>query len=304
MKLKSRRKREEKGKYKKWLILAGLIGIVISSVLIFFSGNWILGLVIFIGLIVLTWLYLYFSAALKESARISKMEEVFPDFLQLMASNLRAGMTIDRAMLLSARKEFDPLDKEITETGKDIATGRKIKEALLDMADRIGSNKIEKTILLIISGIEAGGNLAVLIEQTASGMRERGFVEKKAASSVLMYVIFIFVAVAAGAPLLFSLSGVLVGVMTDLLVGVPDMSNAAINLPFSMTGVGISVSFVVWFSVVFILAIDVLASLVLGLVAKGEEKQGLKYLPFLVVISMIVYFLTRVVLQNFMSGFF
>lgn len=302
--IKSRLRREEKGRHKKQMIYAGIIGILLSSVFIFLWGNWIFGLSIFVGLVVLTGLFLYFRDSLKQSSRVRKMENIFPDFLQLMASNLRAGMTIDRAMLLSARKEFDPLDKEIIETGKDIATGRRIKEALLDMAERIGSTKIEKTILLIISGIEAGGNLAVLIEQTAMGMRERGFVEKKAASSVLMYVIFIFVAVAAGAPLLFSLSGVLVGVMADLLIGVPDMSNTAMNLPFSMTGVGISVSFVMWFSVVFILCIDVLASLVLGLVAKGEEKEGLKYLPFLIVISMIVYFLTRIILQNFIGGFF
>lgn len=302
--IKSRLRREEKGRHKKQMIYAGIIGILLSSVFIFLWGNWIFGLSIFVGLVVLTGLFLYFRDSLKQSSRVRKMENVFPDFLQLMASNLRAGMTIDRAMLLSARKEFDPLDKEIIETGKDIATGRRIKEALLDMAERIGSTKIEKTILLIISGIEAGGNLAVLIEQTAMGMRERGFVEKKAASSVLMYVIFIFVAVAAGAPLLFSLSGILVGVMADLLIGVPDMSNTAMNLPFSMTGVGISVSFVMWFSVVFILCIDVLASLVLGLVAKGEEKEGLKYLPFLIVISMIVYFLTRIILQNFIGGFF
>lgn len=302
--IKSRLRREEKGRHKKQMIYAGIIGILLSSVFIFLWGNWIFGLSIFVGLVVLTGLFLYFRDSLKQSSRVRKMENIFPDFLQLMASNLRAGMTIDRAMLLSARKEFDPLDKEIIETGKDIATGRRIKEALLDMAERIGSTKIEKTILLIISGIEAGGNLAVLIEQTAMGMRERGFVEKKAASSVLMYVIFIFVAVAAGAPLLFSLSGILVGVMADLLIGVPDMSNTAMNLPFSMTGVGISVSFVMWFSVVFILCIDVLASLVLGLVAKGEEKEGLKYLPFLIVISMIVYFLTRIILQNFIGGFF
>jgi len=55
-----------------------------------------------------------------------KIETVFPDFLQLVASNLRAGITVDRAMLLSARPEFAPLDKEILQSGRDISTGKPI----------------------------------------------------------------------------------------------------------------------------------------------------------------------------------
>ena len=109
-----------------------------------------------------------------------------------MSSNLRAGITIDRSMLLSAREEFDPLDKEILKTGRDITTGKDIQSALQNMSKRIGSNKIAKTVLLIISGIKAGGDVATLLEETAVHMREKSFLEKKAASSVLMYVIFYF----------------------------------------------------------------------------------------------------------------
>src|SRR3989344_4458029 len=65
------------------------------------------------------------------SAYLKKMEDVFPDFIELMASNLRAGMTIDQALLLSSRKEFSPLDSEIIRVGKDITTGKDIKSALI-----------------------------------------------------------------------------------------------------------------------------------------------------------------------------
>ena len=75
-----------------------------------------------------------------------------------MSSNLRAGLTIDRAMLLSSKEEFYPLNEEILKAGKDIATGKSVEFALLEMSKRINSNKIDKTILLIISGIKADLN--------------------------------------------------------------------------------------------------------------------------------------------------
>jgi pilus assembly protein TadC len=70
------------------------------------------------------------------------MEEVFPDFIELVSSNLRAGMTVDKALLLSSRKEFSPLDIEILRLGKDILTGTYINIALTNMAKRIKSEKI------------------------------------------------------------------------------------------------------------------------------------------------------------------
>ena len=74
------------------------------------------------------------------------MEEAFPDFIQLMSSNLRAGITVDRSFMLSARPEFFPLDDEISKAGREIATGQDTGRALLNMSERIGSEKIEKTI--------------------------------------------------------------------------------------------------------------------------------------------------------------
>lgn len=292
----------DKEKFKKKLLFGVILGLVISIILLIFS-SWILAVISFFAVIFLTFLYDYLKKSLDELKRIKKMEDVFPDFLQLMASNLRAGITIDKAILLSSRKEFSPLDEEILKTGKDITTGKSIETALLDMAKRIKSDKIKKTILLVISGIRAGGNLAVLLEETSVNMRERDFVEKRAASNVLMYVIFIFIAVSVGAPALFSLSGILVETLTNLLGNLP-VVNAPQGMLFTLSSVNVSVTFIKYFSIVFIIVIDVLASLILGLVSKGEEREGLKFLIPLLAISLSIFFLIRIFLSNFVSGLF
>jgi archaellum biogenesis protein FlaJ (TadC family) len=287
------------------IIGATIVGLIASILMFLFSGysllNGLFGLVLgFVGTIV----YYYVSKILKKIERLRKMEEVFPDFLQLMSSNLRAGMTIDRAITLSAREELDPLDKEIIKVGREIATGKNIESALLEMSRRIGSPKIDKIILLILSGIKAGGNVATILEETSANMRGRNFVEKRAASNVLMYVIFIFIAVAAGAPLLFGLSSILVEVLKNILGGIPDMSGVSASMPFTFKNVDISINFIKYFSIFFIIVTDFLAALILGLVNKGNEKEGLRYFPPLAIISLITFFAVRFLLGGFVKSFF
>src|SRR3989338_6908138 len=71
--------------------------------------------------------------------KVKFIENILPDALQLMASNLRAGFTTDRALLLSARPEFGPLKDEINLVGKEITAGKPIEEALFNMTKRVQS---------------------------------------------------------------------------------------------------------------------------------------------------------------------
>src|SRR3989344_5515625 len=81
---------------------------------------------VFIGLE----LFVYFWLLLSADAKARFAEKVLPDALQLMASNLKAGMTVDRALLFSARPEFGPLQDELNIVGKEITTGKEVGEAL------------------------------------------------------------------------------------------------------------------------------------------------------------------------------
>ena len=305
----SRRVSEENKKEDKKIrvqrVLGVIIAFIVSMLVLFFKKSIILSGISLGGIVLLVFGYTYFNKSLKKSKRIKQMEHSFPDFLQLVASNLRSGTTIDKSILLSARKEFAPLDDEIFTVGKDITTGRSVEESLKEMSDRIGSDKIEKTILLIISGMRSGGNLAILLEQTSSNMTEREFVEKKASSNVLMYVIFIFIAVAIGAPMLFALSGIMVETMSNMMSTIPmGIENVNTNMPMSFSEMNVSLDFLFYFSVIFLIAIDVLACLVLGLVSKGEEKAGVKYLFPLLTISLAVFFSIKYFLSGFISGMF
>ncbi len=246
----------------------------------------------------------YFNVSLKASAQIKKMETLFPDVISLMASNLRAGMTIDRAFLLSSRKDFAPLDEHIIKAGREITTGEDVETVFHRMGERINSDKISKTLKVIISGIKAGGNISDILDLSAKNLKGKEFIEKKIVSSILMYVIFIFFAVGVGAPILFSLSSILVGVILNLSSQVSQTASSQINLPISFNKVAISTDFVVYYSLIFIIITDFISCLVIGLVNKGEEKTGLKYFLPLVLISLIIFFTIRLVLSSYFAGIF
>jgi hypothetical protein len=88
------------------------------------------------------------------------------------------------------------------------------------------------------------------------------------------------------------------------MIGGLPVSSTMSNLPFTITKVSISLNFVTYFSTVFIVVINFLASLVLGLVNKGDERAGIVYTIPMLVISLVTYFVIRILLINNLSGLF
>ncbi|MEK6903055.1 MAG: type II secretion system F family protein [Nanoarchaeota archaeon] len=242
---------------------------------------------------------------LNADARARFVETLLPDALQLMASNLRAGLTVDRALLLSARPEFGAFKDDINQVGKELATGKELSEALLNLGRRIRSDHLKKTFQLIISAMASGGELADLLEQTANNLRQQKLIEQRIRASVLVYVIFIFSAIGFGSPMLFGLSTFLVEVITDIFskVQLPP-TGAGTSLPLSFTKVSVSVSFINTYTLFSLLMTSFMGSLILGLISKGKEKEGLKFLPILVILTISLYFLVKFLIGLLLGGLF
>jgi type II secretory pathway component PulF len=175
------------------------------------------------------------------------------------------------------------------------------------MSQRIDSEKISKVLLLIISGLKAGGNISDLLEETSRNMKEKEIIEKKASSSILMYVIFIFFAVGVGAPILFGLGSVLAEIIINLAARMPDLSATQMDLPFTFNQIAISKNFIVYFAVTFIIVSDLISCLIIGLVNKGNSKSGLKLFIPLLVLSLTIFtvvktFLSKVLLNAIAPG--
>ena len=219
--------------------------------------------------------------------------------------NLKSGLTVDQALLSSARPEFGAFAKELNRIGKEVTTGKSLEKALMDSTKRINSEKYLKTMELISSGLRSGGELAKLLDNTSSNLKHQKIVDEKVRSSVMMYVIFIFFAICFGAPILFGLSSFLTDVMRDIFtkVDLPTASASNISMPMiNFSGIEISQGFIMTYIIIAIILSGVMGGFIMGLITKGKEKYGFRYIPILIAASLLVFFLVRLVISSMLGG--
>lgn len=271
--------------------------ILLSLVIGFFVGyiyqtNFIIVSIISCTVLLITF---YFWLLVNADKKGKYIEEILPDALFLMASNLRSGFTADKAIILSARDEFGPFKDELLTVSKEVTTGKPIETALRELIKRIRSEKLEKSLSLIISGLRSGGRLADLLQETANDLKNQSLVNKKIRASVNMYVIFIFIATCIGMPLLFGLSSFLVQVLTNVFqsVDIPTATTGAFSIPITIKAASISENFVIIFAIINIITASLFGAFIIGLIKKGSEKEGITMIPLLILISIAIFFLVR-----------
>lgn len=225
------------------------------------------------------------------------IEKILPDALQLIAANLRAGMTIDRALLASNRKEFGYLNYLFIIVGKEISTGTEVSEALLNMTKRVKSEKFAKSLELIVMAMRSGGELSRLLGQVAENLVHQQNIEDKIRAGVTTYLIFIGAAVSFAAPFLYALSTVFVNIIITSFGNVDIPAEAMRNMPFTIKMTPEQViflpDFVKMYSMICLMTLGVMSSFLLGLIKKGKVKFGITYIPIIVGSSMLIYFVVR-----------
>ncbi|OGI12119.1 hypothetical protein A3K64_02165 [Candidatus Micrarchaeota archaeon RBG_16_36_9] len=290
--------------------LLSIILFINSSIILWIMGFGLMSLPIGLGIggAVIIFTYLFFM--LVADSRANQIETVLPDALQLISANVRAGMTIDRAIWLSARPEFGVLEEEIKMVGARTMGGKPLKLALTEMTKTIKSSILDRTIKLLLEGIESGGELAHLLEEVASNVRTTQTLKKEIKSSVMTYSIFILFAAVIAAPFLFSISIFFV----DTMVNLWGTANLGTAMTASTMGMGsmfskakgpqISVDELFWFSVVTLLVSSFFGSLIIGLIQTGKEKNGLKLIPLMAGASITILIIALTIVKMLFKGFF
>ncbi len=249
----------------------------------------------------------YVLISIAAEKRKKEMEKVLPDALLLMSANLKSGLSIEKAFLLSARDEFGPLAEELRKTAMEMFGGKPVEDALLDMESRIKSELFQETLKLLVDGIQSGGNTAELLESSAEDIRNSLELREEIGANIRMYVIFILMAAVVGAPMLFSISVYMSESTADMWSGVnlddmPDSSEgAAIGLNFQEPQV--DTAFFEEFSIMAIIAINFFAALIISEIKNANIKEGAKYIPPLIIVSLTLFFIMRNAIGGLVGGF-
>lgn len=259
------------------------------------------------GTVFFLWLFHLWLSILADK-KAKTVEVALPDALQLIASNIKSGLTTERALLVSARPEFGALEKELKLISTEVMTGTPLTEALLNVSFRIKSQVIAITTWLIAKGISAGGQMADLLMEMSDSLRDEQSLKAEAEANVSIYVMMILATAVFGAPALYGVSTFIAEVLMTQQI---EMPAGASGLRGSAPGVGsvlssfmtakqstIGADFILFFTFALLVVGAFFASMIISVIVTGKEKNAVSYFPAMVIVSFVVFYIVRIALIN------
>lgn len=238
------------------------------------------------------------------------VDKILPDVLQLISSNMKSGLTTEKALLASARPEFGIFSEELKLASGKVLSGERIEKALTDITIKIKSPMLERTMWLVVQGIRSGGEVADLLSQLADDLREENALKEETKAEVSMYTMLIFFGAAFGAPILFSISSYIVGVLNTQTsqIGIsPEQlqeitQKSAITRIVGIPQISITEEFATMYALIALAVTCIFSALIIGVINTGKEKDGIKHIPLIGIVAMVLFFVIRLVLVQVLGS--
>lgn len=273
-----------------------------------FRANFLLSLFLLPFTFLVIHLAFYSFLNLQLSSRAAFVEKVLPDALLLIASNIRAGLTPDEAIIYSCREEFGPLAIGLRKAAEKLLTGESTDKALREIPKVVRSRVLDEAVDLLIDGVRGGGEMATLLESIADDLRNTQSLKAEMRAIVRMYVIFTFLAASIISPLIYSLVSYLLSTlaMRWQSISTPEIYKVPTFIGTGEGGVRLSfrmdLNTINTFFILHLITMNFFAALVIGLIERGSEREGMRYIPFTLGISLTLFFSFRFILQIFLSA--
>jgi tight adherence protein B len=111
--------------------------------------------------------------ALKRQRRLRKFEENFPEALDLLGRAVRAGHAFTTGLEMIAKESAEPVAGEFRLAFEEQNFGLPLRDALLNMTERIPLVDVRFFVTALLIQKETGGNLAEILDGLARVIRDR-----------------------------------------------------------------------------------------------------------------------------------
>lgn len=278
------------------------VAYVVTLVLVLFT----LGLA---AVLAACWLMVYLFLDLRIVQRRLEVEEVLPVFLQLTAANIRAGMSPDAALWQAVRPRFGVLAKEVEMVAKDTLAGESLSAALRKFSGRYDSVLLKRSVNLLIEGMEAGAELADVLNKVAMNIQESRLLQKEMTANIATYTIFIGSAAILAAPVLLALAAQLLSVLNRLVSSIGgSLESSASQVSglsfFALGTAAVDPAHFRVFAIVMLLVTSLFSSMMISAMKRGTILEGMKNVPLFMGISLLLYLVASKILGVLLGGFF
>jgi tight adherence protein B len=115
----------------------------------------------------------------KRRSRMKRFEEQFPEALDVLSRATRAGHAFQTALGMAADEMPEPVGPELKKTFDQQNFGLPLREALNELAERIGILDVRFFVTAVLIQRDTGGNLSEILDNLAHVVRERFKIQRQ-----------------------------------------------------------------------------------------------------------------------------
>jgi len=115
----------------------------------------------------------YAYASYRRAKRFQRFEEKFPEAIDTLARAVRAGHAFTTALEMIANEISEPVAGEFRQLFEEQKFGLPVRDALVNLADRIPLVDVKFFVTAVMLQRETGGNLAEILDNLSYVIRER-----------------------------------------------------------------------------------------------------------------------------------
>jgi flagellar protein FlaJ len=219
-----------------------------------------------------------------DSRRRDSIDNNIPHLIRDIADAGRSGMTLTRAIEISAERDYGPLTKEIRRLMAKISFRVPLEKALQYFADRTGTMLSRRTAMLVSEANKSGGDIQESMESVAKHVQEIQYLERKRRATLRPFIGVMYISFAV----------FLVTVYLLISSFFTQLANTSFGGASSVGGVGfnfVSIPLDKITTVFLYMAMveAAFAGLVGGKMASGYLKDGLKHAILLMMICFFTF---------------
>lgn len=243
-----------------------------------------------------------FYLNIKIYKRTKDIEASLADFLVLVSTNLKGGLSLEQSLWAAIRPEFGLLAEEMTIVSKRVMTGNDLTESLEEFITKYDSPSLRRNLMLIIGEVESGGKIVTVIDKVIQSLKRTKALKAEMSAATVSYMIFIGAVVVVIAPALFGLAFQLLQIILEFTRSLgSSLSTGAMSLPLDFSG-EVDIGNFKKFSVMALATISICSSMIISIIEKGDIKGGLKYIPAFTITSIVLYFISMILLGSVFGG--
>ncbi|GMR11389.1 MAG: type II secretion system F family protein [Anaerolineae bacterium] len=151
------------------ILFGGLLFLIFART----GGNWLQGLGITVLFMFIGFAFPNLWLSGRISARKKAVFRAMPDALDLLTISVEAGLGFDAAMAKVHEKWINELALEFGRVIQEIRLGKLRRDALRDMAERLGVNEMTSFVAAVIQSEQLGVSMAKVLRIQSDQMRVR-----------------------------------------------------------------------------------------------------------------------------------